>query len=151
MSLNFAKGDLLSMAVDGEFDVIVHGCNIFNTMGAGIAASIKELFPKAYEADCKTIRGDINKLGTYTTAEYEFTIVNAYTQQSFSSSFGLDVFEYTAFELILEKLEIAFYGKRIGLPYIGMGLAKGDSKRIIGMISKFAERHAKSCGTVTLV
>lgn len=30
-------GDLLSLAIDGRFDVIVHGCNCQCTMGAGIA------------------------------------------------------------------------------------------------------------------
>lgn len=31
------KGDLIELALVGEFDVIVHGCNYFCTMGASIA------------------------------------------------------------------------------------------------------------------
>jgi hypothetical protein len=64
---------------------------------------------------------------------------------------GTDVFEYTAFHLILEKLTFAFPGKRIGLPYIGMGLAGGDKNTIIPMIEWFAERITLEGGSVTLV
>jgi O-acetyl-ADP-ribose deacetylase (regulator of RNase III) len=42
-------GDLIRLAILGNFDVIVHGCNCFKTMGGGIAAQIKRVFPKAYQ------------------------------------------------------------------------------------------------------
>jgi O-acetyl-ADP-ribose deacetylase (regulator of RNase III) len=35
-------GDLLALALCGEFDVIVQGCNCFCQMGAGIALSITQ-------------------------------------------------------------------------------------------------------------
>lgn len=31
------KGDLIQLALANEFDVIIHGCNCFCTMGKGIA------------------------------------------------------------------------------------------------------------------
>jgi len=42
--------------------IIVHGCNCFCTMGAGIAKTIKELYPSAYLAggDWKKIEKIIN-------------------------------------------------------------------------------------------
>ena len=40
--MNIVKGCLIELAVEGNFDVIVHGCNCFNTMGAGIAKQIKK-------------------------------------------------------------------------------------------------------------
>jgi hypothetical protein len=64
---------------------------------------------------------------------------------------GEDVFEYTAFQLILEKMVFAYGEKRIGLPYIGMGLAGGDKDLIIAMIEGFADRVTECGGTVTLV
>src|SRR5436309_9636698 len=83
--MNIVTGDLLRLALDGRFDVIVHGCNCQCAMGKGIALSIKNQFPEAYEADLKTIKGDRSKLGTLTVARIErppasFDIVNAYTQ-----------------------------------------------------------------------
>lgn len=147
-------GNLIDLAEDGDFDVIVHGCNCFNTMGGGIAREIRERYPDASRVDSQTIRGDYNKLGTFTKVDIAqqgrvFTIVNAYTQYKMSN--GEDVFEYTAFQLILEKLAYLYGGRRIGLPYIGMGLAGGDRDLILAMIEGFADRITDGGGTVTLV
>jgi O-acetyl-ADP-ribose deacetylase (regulator of RNase III) len=154
--LKHTKGNLLDLAEAGEFDIVVQGCNCFNTMGGGIAREIRERYPMAALVDDETQKGDYNKLGNWTKSRtipngdrHWFTIINAYTQYNMSQ--GTDVFEYTAFQLILEKLTFAFPGKRIGLPYIGMGLAGGDKDTIIPMIEWFAERVALEGGTVTLV
>jgi O-acetyl-ADP-ribose deacetylase (regulator of RNase III) len=152
--LKHAKGNLLDLAEAGKFDVVVQGCNCFNTMGGGIAREIRERYPNVAEIDAKTRKGDYNKLGTWTgdlviDDDFRFTVVNAYTQYNMST--GQDVFEYTAFALILQKL-VHVYGQfRIGLPYIGMGLAGGDKDVIIPMIEQFAENVAERGGSVTLV
>lgn len=148
------KGNLLDLAEAGEFDVIVHGCNCFNTMGAGIAREIRNRYPQARASDDMTERGDYNKLGNWSMGlndltDRKFIIINAYTQFNISS--GQDVFEYSAFALILQKLEYAFGSKRIGLPYIGMGLAGGKKDVIIPMIEYFAKSVTDRGGTVTLV
>lgn len=59
--LKIMHGDLIKLALTGDFDVIVHGCNCFNTMGAGIAKTIKQTFPEAYQADLKTEKGSKQK------------------------------------------------------------------------------------------
>jgi len=59
------KGDLIQIALAGRFDVIIHGCNCFCTMGAGIAKLIRDNFPEAYQADLETVVGNKEKLGTY--------------------------------------------------------------------------------------
>lgn len=146
-------GNLLDLAEAGEFDVIFHGANCFNTMGGGIAKEIRERFPAVAEVDATTVRGDYNKLGNWTGGyvgtQNRFTILNCYTQ--FNMSRNTDVFEYTAFALILQKITHAFPGKRLGVPYIGMGLAGGDKNRILPMLEEFAKEMAKANGTVTLV
>jgi len=151
--LKHAKGNLLDLAEAGAFDIVVQGCNCFNTMGGGIAREIRERYPVAASVDMETVKGDYNKLGNWTECDAgeknRFTVINAYTQYNMSR--GTDVFEYTAFQLILEKIAFTFPGKRIGLPYIGMGLAGGDKDTIIPMIEWFAERVALEGGTVTLV
>ncbi len=148
--LQHTKGNLLDLAEAGDFDIIVQGCNCLNTMGGGIAREIRERYPVAAEADAETLKGDYRKLGNWTTAfTGKFLIVNAYTQYNMST--GEDVFEYTAFGLILDKLLFVYPGKRFGLPYIGMGLAGGDGRVIMPMIEEFARRAAKERGTVTLV
>ena len=148
-------GNLLDLAENGEFDLIVHGVNCFNTMGGGIAREIRERYPVVAAVDAATIRGDYNKLGNYTFAVNQgerklgFDIINAYTQYDMST--GQDVFEYTAFQLILQKLAFAYPGKRFGFPLIGQGLAKGDPVRINEMLENFATAIAASGGTVTIV
>ena len=49
--------------LDAKVDVIIQSNNCFNTMGAGIAKSIREKYPEVYEADQKTLRGNRDKLG----------------------------------------------------------------------------------------
>lgn len=152
--LKHAKGNLLDLAEAGEFDVVVQGCNCFNTMGGGIAREIRERYPAAAAADAATVRGDYTKLGNWTVGlndlgDRKFLIINAYTQ--FNMSTGEDVFEYTAFQLILQKLVRLYGNYSIGLPYIGMGLAGGDKDIIIPMIEWFAEQVSAQGGSVTLV
>jgi O-acetyl-ADP-ribose deacetylase (regulator of RNase III) len=149
--MNIKNGDLLAMGKDNEFDIILHGCNCYNTMGAGIAAQVAQQFPDAQMADNETLRGDAGKLGTYTVGmSGRLVILNCYTQFGIGSS-GNDVFEYTAFERVLDKIAHRFGKWRIGLPLIGMGLAGGDEGRIIPMIERFAERVERQGGTVTIV
>lgn len=156
MMLKHTKGNLLDLAEAGDFDIVVQGCNCWNTMGGGIAREIRERYPEVAQVDVKTVRGDYRKLGNWTSefvirknGRVEFEVINAYTQYNMSQ--GTDVFEYIAFQLILEKLAFVYPGKRFGLPHIGMGLAGGDKDIIIPMIEIFAERVSVEGGTVTLV
>src|ERR1700742_724361 len=84
-AMRILKGDLLKLASEGCFDVIVHGANCQCVMGAGIAKAIREVFPKAYQADLETPKGSPAKLGTISFAEVHrgdrpLWVVNAYTQ-----------------------------------------------------------------------
>lgn len=75
-------GNLIQLAQQGRFDVIIHGCNCMHTMGAGIALQIKRTFPDAYNADLQTPLG-ASKLGTISFAQIPMTslcVVNGYTQ-----------------------------------------------------------------------
>jgi O-acetyl-ADP-ribose deacetylase (regulator of RNase III) len=155
--LKYAKGNLIDMAEQGHFDVIVHGCNCFCTMGSGIAKEIRERYPLAYRADQLSESGNREKLGSLTMAvvesgDHEFAIVNAYTQYSYNRKGETkDLFEYGAFLDVLLTLVETSGEQRIGLPYIGMGLAGGDKDLIIKLIEIFAERVADKGGSVTLV
>lgn len=149
--LNVVKGDLLAQGRAGQYDIIMHGCNCFNVMGGGIAAQVAQQFPDAHLADAETVRGDAGKLGTYTIGmDGRLVILNCYTQYGISRD-GQDVFEYTAFQRVLEKIQYRFGKWRIGLPMIGMGLAVGDAERIVPMIDAFALNVARQGGSVTLV
>lgn len=141
------KGDLIKLAQQGHFDVIVHGCNCFHTMGGGIALTIKNTFPDAYQADLKTPYQDAEKLGTYSKADIVskhtvhlslseergltiepkvLTVVNAYTQYDFGSHRNPCPVDYQAIRRVFRAIAKDFAGKRVGIPAIGCGLAGGD-------------------------
>ena len=131
------SGDLIVLAKQGAFDVIVHGCNCQHTMGAGIALSIKQTFPSAFEADMQTTHGDRSKLGDYSRATstlgaHQLTIVNAYTQFHWR---GEDPqVDYQAVERVFNRIKEDFRGSRIGYPKIGAGLAGGNWERLASII-----------------
>ena len=141
--IQYVSGNLITMALDNKFDVIVHGCNCQNVMGAGIARQIRDTFPKAYILDQATRMGDRGKLGHLGIAreiinEKPLTVVNAYTQ--FSYGRGKQV-SYEAIESCFRRLYSSFVYKKlpiakIGMPMIGAGLAGGDWCRIEGILNK---------------
>jgi len=129
LSLNNKRiGNLLEIAIDGDVDVLVHGCNCFHTMGAGIAAQIARAFPQALAADKLTLNGDRNKLGDFSLARganvygESFSIVNAYTQYAYFGH-GPHI-DYDAVANVFKKIAIAFNGAHIGYPLIGCGPAR---------------------------
>jgi O-acetyl-ADP-ribose deacetylase (regulator of RNase III) len=131
------EGDLLDLALQGAFDVILHGCNCQCQMGRGIALTIKRRFPEAYAADLETPKGDPEKLGTISTARIErggasFVIVNAYTQLHWRGD-GVKV-DYHAVAKAMRTIKARFGGSRIGYPKIGAGLGGGDWDRISAII-----------------
>jgi O-acetyl-ADP-ribose deacetylase (regulator of RNase III) len=132
MTYKEVRGDLIKMAKNGDFDVIVHGANCFCTFGAGIATQIRKEFPEAYQADFSTKKG-FDKRGTFTWAQsYNgLIIVNAYTQYKYGHN--KDLFDYNGFRAILKQLTMFISNigvHRIGFPQIGAGLAGGDWSRI---------------------
>jgi O-acetyl-ADP-ribose deacetylase (regulator of RNase III) len=132
-TVKIVRGDLIQLALTGGYDVVIHGCNCFCTMGRGIALPIKQNFPEAYSADLATKQGDLNKLGTYSQAlitrvfqqnTIQFTIVNAYTQYNYRGK-GPNV-DYSAVRSVFQQLKRDFSGKRFLYPRIGAGHARGD-------------------------
>lgn len=136
--MKIIKGDLIKLAQEGKFDVIIHGANCFCTFSAGIAKTIKTLFPEAYAVDCRTKKGDPRKLGTISHTlisdgdHNNFYIINAYTQFKHWREEGEDpaapLVDYQAVKDVfaLIKKDFGDRGLRFGIPKIGAGLALGD-------------------------
>ncbi len=133
--INTIEGCLITNFKNKKYDAIIHGCNCFCTMGAGIAKTIKNNFPSAFEEDQKTKKGDINKLGSYSIAKTEYGfIINAYTQYYYSSK--KKNCDYNAIKKVFTKINKDFAGKSIGIPTIGAGLAGGDWDKIYAIIDE---------------
>lgn len=158
---NVANGNLITMALDGEFDVIGHCTNAMCLMGAGIAVSMKNIFKcDTYPLEDKSTRGDINKLGQIDWCSHKIensfptgdmvhkllpgdgylAVVNMYGQYNYGKNYlnGSDKpLDYEALALCMRKMNFQFSGLRIGLPYvIGCGLAGGDKNIVIDIIKK---------------
>lgn len=148
--MKYVEGNLVTMALAGEFDMIIHGCNIFHTFGSGIAAEIKDRIPEAYDADLQSNYGDKEKLGSYTMIDkldgetgVRASVINLYTQGSFGRK-GVHVV-YDAVEQGFKVLSCAamiherITGNpiKIGIPMIGAGLGGGDWDRIVGIIDSY--------------
>lgn len=139
-------GNLITLAKEGAFDVIVYGCNCFHVSGAGVARAVRENFPQAYAADRATPEGDRTKLGTVSSAQVKtergtLIVVNGYTQFDYSGD-GVLV-SYDAVRSVMREVKKRWSGRRIGYPRIGAGLARGDWSIIAPIIDKelFGENH----------
>ena len=146
------RGDLVLMARKGQFDVILHGCNCWCEMGAGIAKAIRHNFPEAYRADLETTPGDPGKLGSCSVGSSsveggELDVVNAYIQFNYSKQHDDEVLvDYDAVRSCMRWIKKRYSGRGIGLPKIGAGLAGGDWNRISRIIDEELDGEA-----VTLV
>lgn len=87
--IEYRQGCVVEAFKTGRYYALLHQANCFNTMNSGVAKAIREEFPMAYAADCKTIKGDQFKLGTYSYAaigELSGYIVNLYGQYNYGYS-----------------------------------------------------------------
>lgn len=118
------QGSIFVAAAAGDLDVLVHGCNCYHTMGAGVARLVKEKYPFAFVVDKKTSFANTNKLGTLSIAKVgSLVIANAYTQFDYRGEKNVD---YDAIRACMKNVKLLFSGKRIGMPKIGAGLAGGQ-------------------------
>lgn len=146
------EGNLITMAKNGDFDVITHGCNCMCTMGAGIAPQMAKAFGcNNYPLEELSTQGNIDKLGRIDwkyysiSPEQKLAVVNSYTQ--YVPAPWLKPLDYEALSLCLRKINHIFKGKKIGLPKIGAGLAGGDWERIKQII----QTELKDCEVTVVI
>lgn len=118
--------------------ILVHGCNCFNTMGAGLARRIKELYPSAVTIDNATVSGDKDKLGTYTAVniDRDLIVANLYTQYNYGR--GGIYLDYDALQKCFNNITTGAMPDYMYLipKNIGCGLAGGNPDIVGDMIEK---------------
>lgn len=122
---------------ESSAQAIIHQANCHTTMGSGIAKQIRERYPEAYEADCRTTRGDITKLGSFSwvKARDGKYIYNCYSQFRYGKEQ-----RHTDYEAVYTGLSrIEEHAKSMGLTSLAlpykMGCALGGgSWRIVNAI-----------------
>jgi O-acetyl-ADP-ribose deacetylase (regulator of RNase III) len=144
----YKKGNLLDLASEGLYDIVLHGANCFCKMDDGIALQFALAFPEILHADFLTEIADKNKLGTYTEANVtrlnkNFKILNCYTQYAYAG-FDIEIsefFDYQAYEKVLIKIAKQFPHAKIGMPLIGTGHAGGDMEQMLAITEKILSNH----------
>jgi len=159
--MNKVKGNIITMALNGKFDVIAHGCNCQCVQKSGMAAQMVQYFytdsVTFFELESDRYKGDVNKLGQIEYNRYyvdgdkslvitsltegrrelpEVIVVNCYTQFYPGVKFIDSILDYEALTMCMRKINHIFTGKKVGLPMIGAGLAKGDWSRIEKILEK---------------
>lgn len=132
-------GDLIKSVTSNA--IIMHGCNMRGSMGAGIAKQIKETYPGAYEAyKLAYLRGEV-QLGnvsfwhTSNDTKDMLFIFNAVTQKDYWKKGAPKDFVYVNYDAIelcfikARRLSVKM-NKPIHYPMIGAGLANGDWDKI---------------------
>lgn len=139
IKLNYVEGDLIKMALEGTFNVLIHGCNSRGVMGKGIALQIKNTFPEAFAVYKNDVDAGYAKLGTCSVYLVEhptrpLVIINAITQSDYNRAGDINrqvdyaaVREtFTRLPRILEHFDGILPEYKIGIPMIGAGLGGGD-------------------------
>ena len=154
------EGDLIKLALEGNFDVIAHGCNCFNKQKSGIAKQMVNTFETdMFNLEYDGLSGAIDKLGRIDYNEFEIVdnvatqidnyhnrfkeasymkVVNCYTQYRYGLNHPDGQYaplDYTALTLCMKKINHIFAGQKLGLPYlIGCGLAGGDEDSVLHIL-----------------
>lgn len=138
--IHHIEGDIFDWFEQDGSRAIIHQANCFHTMGSGIARIIREKYPQAYSVDLMTGKGDRNKLGTFSCAEFpnDKYIINLYSQYTYGRGdmgYGRDT-SYDALYNGLMKINEDFSGMDFAVPYgIGCGLG-GASWTVVEVILK---------------
>lgn len=148
-NIKYKVGNIL----DTEHKYIIHGCNCFHNMGAGVAAALAKKWPEVAEVDkmFSGPKGDDKKLGdfTHTFVSNGKIVFNAYTQWDTGTDIrrlnyealvkSLEkICEYILwlnhFNLITEKIVIS-------VPKIGCGLAGGNWSIVSAILDAVGKQY----------
>lgn len=144
MVMKTTTGDIIKMAEEGKFDVIIHGCNCESLMKAGLSLQIKNAYPEVEQVDAP-VNNPGDKLGGVTGVSLEdangsgnvFTILNGYTQLKARGSVkGESLVDYDAVRSVFKTVAQNFSGQRIAYPKIGAGRAGGNWPVIQAIINE---------------
>jgi len=151
--MNITKGNLIKLALTGQFDIIAHGCNCMSKQKSGIAKQMVESFgTDKYPMEVCWKGPNINKLGCIDAQEvkvkvgeadkgffaFNLTVVNCYTQyRPGKPGPGYVIpFDYDAFRMCMRKINYIYEDMSIGLPMIGCGLAEANWNKVQEIIEE---------------
>lgn len=153
MMINVVIDDLVTYIKEEKFDrasgfpVVLHGCNCYCVMGAGVALALSNEWPEISNADKQTSPGDNRKLGNWTTATLDLDggtvlVHNIYSQFRYGPAVEKN-FDLDAFDRACQSLASYYKNQNVNFifPLIGAGNAGGNwsdiSDVIVNRLSDF--------------
>lgn len=148
------RGNLLTLAENGEFDCIMHVVNSFGVMGSGIALSIKKKYPftfENYENLCKgssaeDLLGDNLMVWEKSLNGKDFLISNIFAMHSLGGdgrNLNYEAF-YSSIGRMLEEESQEFGIISFGCPKLmGCDRAGGDWNVVQAMLVSLFGRYEK--------
>lgn len=158
--VNEIKGNIISLCEQGDYSIMVQGCNCLGIQGSGLAGQLRK-YPEVLQADlnfCNPQTGDFIDFGEYRLGKYSvavcetperinFFVVNAYTQLAPATPEQhlnkTCVADYEAIERVFTALNADFIGSnseiedsQVAIPMLGAGLAYGDWDVISEIINR---------------
>jgi O-acetyl-ADP-ribose deacetylase (regulator of RNase III) len=127
--------------------IVVQGCNAQGVMGSGLARSIREVCPQAYEDYKKAYDTDGLKVGqvvwTAPTPNTPFWIANGITQEFYGRNPKIVYVDYNGLKEVFRqvKAKALELDAPVHYPKIGAGLANGNWS----VIEKIIEEQLLGC------
>lgn len=111
--------------------LLVHGCNAQGKYNAGVAKTIRTLYPSAYFDYMRRFDREGYKLGdiVFTVIDNDLTIASAITQNYYGRNPAVQYVDYNAIRLIFARLRRyceVYSIDKIGFPKIGCQLGGGN-------------------------
>lgn len=125
--------DIIEQIDSGKYDVIAHGCNCYNVMGAGVALLLNNYTEGLlHQVDQHTSTGDINKLGSFSSIVYnDMEFYNLYTQFTYGRDIHSVYVHWASVREALFGMVDDMKGKSVLIPLIGCGLANGKFSDLV--------------------
>lgn len=117
----------------GEYDCVLIGTNIYNTMSQGIQLQVMLNYPHVYEENLKTKYADQEKLGTILKCEKEgeqsFCLCFITDSYGFRPDLNKDFLSYESLEKCLKLVSVLYKDKKLACTLLGASRFDGNGDR----------------------
>lgn len=127
-----------------NYDLILFGTGIHNSLGNGFQYDMKINFPIIEETVKKSPYADTRKLGTVEVINHKPIFCVGYIHKGgYRKDINPDYLDYDALKDVLFLIDYNFTGKRIAMPLIGCSKfdGNGDKEKVINLINNLSNKN----------
>lgn len=132
-----------------EYDIILVGTNVYNSLNQGFAWNVRRLYPFVQAKNMETKYGDVRKMGTLLECKEEGfpTFVLCYITKgyNFRPDIEKDYLSYESLEKCLKLVNVLYKGKNIAAPFLGTSRFDGN-----GNAEKIMEIFNNTCHDINI-